>query len=129
MKAAGSGIEPECEPMEASVWTTYHPAAAQRRTSRGSAHQTDALERKPELRRCSRRCFATRERPVSRIEVEARAFRNADATTRNLRYGRVLELLDLAGGKDLLASPLAERLVALDNNPAQSVFLHQPDMP
>ena len=36
----------------------------------------------------------TRDRLVHRIEVEARAFRNADATTRNLRYGRVLELLE-----------------------------------
>jgi hypothetical protein len=35
-----------------------------------------------------------RARLVSRIEVEARAFRNADATTRNLRYGRVLGLLE-----------------------------------
>jgi hypothetical protein len=33
-------------------------------------------------------------RLVSRIEVEARAFRNADSTTRHLRYGRVLGLLD-----------------------------------
>jgi hypothetical protein len=35
-----------------------------------------------------------RARLVSRIEVEARAFRNADPTTRHLRYGRVLGLLD-----------------------------------
>jgi hypothetical protein len=35
-----------------------------------------------------------RARLVSRIEVEARAFRNADATTRHLRYGRVFGLLD-----------------------------------
>jgi hypothetical protein len=31
---------------------------------------------------------------VSRIDTEARAFRNADVTTRNLRYGRVLGLLE-----------------------------------
>jgi len=35
-----------------------------------------------------------RARLVSRIEVEARAFRNAEPTTRHLRYGRVLGLLD-----------------------------------
>ncbi|MDP9234686.1 MAG: hypothetical protein M3P01_09070 [Actinomycetota bacterium] len=35
-----------------------------------------------------------RARLVSRIEVEARAFRNADATTRNLRFGRILGLLE-----------------------------------
>jgi hypothetical protein len=35
-----------------------------------------------------------RARLISRIEVEARAYRNADATTRNLRYGRVLGLLE-----------------------------------
>ena len=35
-----------------------------------------------------------RARLISRIEVEARAFRNADATTRNLRYGRVPGLLE-----------------------------------
>ena len=31
---------------------------------------------------------------IARIEVEARAYRNADATIRGLRYGRVLGLLD-----------------------------------
>ena len=36
----------------------------------------------------------SRHRLVSRIEVEARAFKNADAMTRNLRYGRVLGLLE-----------------------------------
>jgi hypothetical protein len=36
----------------------------------------------------------TANRVASRIEVESRDFRNADATTRNLRYGRVLGLLD-----------------------------------
>jgi hypothetical protein len=35
-----------------------------------------------------------RARLVSRIEVEARAFANADPTTRNLLYGRVLGLLE-----------------------------------
>jgi hypothetical protein len=35
----------------------------------------------------------------------------------------------LAGGKGLLAPPADKRLVALDNNPAQGVFLHHPDMP
>ena len=36
----------------------------------------------------------TRDRLVHRIEVDERAFKNADATTRNLRCGRVLELLE-----------------------------------
>jgi hypothetical protein len=36
----------------------------------------------------------TRDRLVSRIDVEARVFKNADATTQNLRYGRVLGLLE-----------------------------------
>jgi hypothetical protein len=36
-----------------------------------------------------------RARLTSRIEVEARAFRNADPTTRHLRYGRVPGLLDV----------------------------------
>jgi hypothetical protein len=35
-----------------------------------------------------------RARLISRIEVEARDFANADATTRNFRYGRVLGLLE-----------------------------------
>jgi len=35
-----------------------------------------------------------RARLASRIEVGVRAFRNADATTRDLRYGRVLGLLE-----------------------------------
>jgi hypothetical protein len=35
-----------------------------------------------------------RARLASRIEVEARAFANADATTRNLRYGGALGLLE-----------------------------------
>jgi len=38
--------------------------------------------------------IADRARLISRIEVEARAFAVADATTRNLRYGRVLGLLE-----------------------------------
>jgi hypothetical protein len=38
--------------------------------------------------------ISDRARLISRIEAEARAFRNADATTRNLRYGRVLGLLE-----------------------------------
>jgi hypothetical protein len=49
------------------------------------------------------------------------------------RASRFLEqldrLLDLVGGKGLLAYPAAERLFAFDNNPAQGPFLDQPDMP
>src|SRR5438128_637249 len=37
---------------------------------------------------------SNRARLVAGIEVEARAFRNADPTARHLRYGRVLGLLD-----------------------------------
>jgi hypothetical protein len=129
MKAAGSGIEPECEPMEASVWTTYHPAAEQRRTSRGSAHQTDALERKPQLRRCSRRCFATRERPFlgsrSRHEPSGMpTLRRATSATAGSSSSSTLQ---------------AERIYSLLPPPSDSSrsiitrrkasFLHQPDMP
>jgi hypothetical protein len=35
-----------------------------------------------------------RARLVSRIEVEARDFAHGDSTTRDLRYGRVLGLLE-----------------------------------
>jgi hypothetical protein len=35
-----------------------------------------------------------RARLASRIDVEVRAFRNADATTRDLRFGRVLGPLE-----------------------------------
>ena len=36
----------------------------------------------------------SRARLVSRIEIEARAYRNADYTTRDMRMGRVLGLLE-----------------------------------
>jgi hypothetical protein len=49
-------------------------------------------------------------RLVSRIEVEARAFRNADATTRNLRYGRVLGLLEAGTVLGHWSPPAASRI-------------------
>jgi hypothetical protein len=47
---------------------------------------------------------------LSRIEVEARAFRNADATTRNLRYGRVLGLLEAGTILGHWSRPAASRI-------------------
>jgi hypothetical protein len=48
-------------------------------------------------------------RLVSRVEVEARAFRNADAITRHLRYGRVLGLLDAGSTLGLWSRQRASR--------------------
>jgi hypothetical protein len=53
---------------------------------------------------------ADRAKLVSRIEVEGRAFRNADATTRNLRYGRVLGLLDAGSVLGHWSRPAATRI-------------------
>jgi len=51
-----------------------------------------------------------RARLLLRIEVEARAFRNADATTRNLRYGRVLGLLEAGTILGHWSRPAASRV-------------------
>ena len=51
-----------------------------------------------------------RARLISRIEVEARYFANADSTTRNLRYGRVLGLLEAGTILGLWSRRSASRL-------------------
>ncbi len=59
---------------------------------------------------CAVGIVSDRARLVSRIEVEARAFRNADATTRHLRYGRVLGLLDAGSTLGLWSRQRASRV-------------------